>query len=217
MLILLLGSPGAGKATQCAKLQEFYKFEVLATGEILRKEIRENSALGQKVKSIMNKGHLVEDQILIDLVTDELHVDRSILIDGFPRTLYQADMLTQHLEDHGKRIDFVIYFAVDKEIAIERVTGRRICSNCGSLYHTKYFPSKAGDMCDKCGAPLYQRVDDQLDNLLIKLQEYDEKTQPLINYYEELGLLKRVDGNESVMDVYYQLIQSSVKFTEMLE
>lgn len=217
MLILLLGAPGAGKATQCAKLKEFYKFETLATGEILRKEVRDNTPLGQKVKAIMNKGHLVEDQILIDLVTGELEANRPLLLDGFPRTLYQADMLSEYLSNHGKRIDAVIYFEVDKEEAVERVSGRRVCSACGNLYHLKNFPPKKEGLCDACGAPLYQRMDDQLDNLLIKLEEYETKTKPLIDYYEDLGLLKRIDGNESVMDVYYQLIQSSVKFTEMSE
>jgi len=217
MLILLLGAPGAGKATQSAKLKEFYKFDTLATGEILRKEVRDNSPLGQKVKAIMNKGHLVEDQILIDLVTSELEADRPLLLDGFPRTLYQADMLSEYLSQHGKRIDAVIYFEVDKDTAIERVSGRRICPDCGTLFHIKHFPPKAEGFCDACGAPLYQRMDDQIDNLLIKLDEYETKTKPLIDYYDDLGLLKRIDGNESVMDVYYQLIQSSVKFTEMSE
>jgi adenylate kinase len=217
MLILLLGAPGAGKATQCAKLKEFYKFETLATGEILRKEVRDNTPIGQKIKGIMNKGHLVEDQILIDLVTSELEANRPMLLDGFPRTLYQADMLSEYLTHHGKRIDAVIYLEVDKEKAIERVSGRRICPDCGTLFHIKHFPPKSDGICDACGAPLYKRLDDQIDNLLTKLNEYEMKTRPLIDYYEDLGLLKRINGNESVMDVFYQLIQSSVKFTEMSE
>lgn len=217
MLILLIGAPGAGKATQCSKLKEFYKFETLATGEILRKEVRENTALGQRIKAIIDKGHLVEDQILIDLVTEELQSERPLLLDGFPRTLFQADQLSDYLNANGKRIDAVIYFDVDRETAIERVTGRRICPDCGSLYHIKHFPPKNEGLCDLCGAPLYQRSDDKLDNLIIKLDEYDAKTKPLIQYYEELGLLHRIDANESVMDVYYHLIRSNVKFTEMSE
>lgn len=215
MLIILLGAPGAGKATICSKLKEFYQFDTLVTGELLRKEVRENTELGQKVKAIMNKGHLVQDQILIDLVTEQLHTDGHLILDGFPRTLFQADALHQYLEHHGKRIDLVLHFAVDDQHAFDRVSGRRICPDCGKLYHNSFFPPKKEGICDVCGAPLYQRADDQPENLKVKLQEYHEKTQPLVEYYKDLGLLKQIDANQSVMDVYYQLLESNTKFTEM--
>ncbi len=180
---------------------------------MLRHEVYENSELGKKVKDSIAKGHLVEDQIAIDLVEQEMKKKGDLILEGFPRNLYQAEKLKQMLEDYGKTIDVVLHFNVDDSVIYERLSGRRICPECDSIYHTKHLPPKKEGQCDYCTTPLILREDDSLEVIKTKLGEYHKKTEPLIDYFSDQGALYEVNANGSVLDMYYQVIESSVKFT----
>ena len=172
MLIITLGVPGAGKATIAKRLEKYFNFKTIATGEMLRHEVYKDSELGKKIKAIMAKGHLVSDQIAIDLVEEEMKKKGDIILEGFPRNLYQAEKLNRMLEDYGKTIDVVLHFKVDDEIIYDRLSGRRVCPECNSIYHLKHFPTKTQGICDKCGHEIIQRDDDDFEVVKTKLAEY---------------------------------------------
>ncbi|MFA6078994.1 MAG: adenylate kinase [Candidatus Omnitrophota bacterium] len=201
MKIILLGPPGAGKGTQSEVLRRMYKIPHISTGDILRESIKNALPLGLKAKSYMDKGELVPDQIVIDIVVDRLKADdtkKGFILDGFPRTVKQAVDLDAALVKISSSIDSVIYFETSEKVAIERLTGRRICKNCGANYHVRNIPPKKEGICDKCGQPLVQRPDDTEATVLNRLKVYEAQTRPLIDYYQKAGLLAKVSGDLGV-------------------
>lgn len=201
MKILLMGPPGAGKGTQAEKLTELYHIPHISTGDMFRKAQKDGTQLGLKAKSYMEKGQLVPDEVTIGIVRERLSeadCQAGFLLDGFPRTVEQADALEEILKDLGTYLDAVINIEVDKSFLIERLTGRRVCRGCGATYHVSFNAPKALGVCDKCGGELYQRSDDTIETVGSRLDVYSEQTAPLIAYYEAKGVIKNIDGSQSV-------------------
>lgn len=204
MRVILLGAPGAGKGTQSKRLVEKYGIPQVSTGDILRAALKNETSLGLKAKSFMDKGELVPDEVVIGIIEERLaenDCQKGFILDGFPRTVAQADALESVLQDMAQSIETVISMNVEQQELIERLSGRRICSNCGQGYHVKFnAPSKNG-ICDKCGDNLYQRDDDREDTIKERLKVYDNQTSPLINYYNDKGLLSVIDGSGKEEDI----------------
>ena len=197
MNIIMLGAPGAGKGTFSAFLEERYSLPHIATGDIFRENIKNNTELGQKAKSYMDQGLLVPDELVVSLVADRLAKDdckAGFILDGFPRTLVQAEALKETLADMGAQIDYALDFECPDDFIIERMAGRRVCKGCGASYHLVNVPPKQEGICDVCGGELYQREDDAPETVSKRLEVYHKETQPLIDYYEKEGVLKCVDG-----------------------
>ena len=197
MNIIMLGAPGAGKGTFSAFLEERYSLPHIATGDIFRENIKNNTELGQKAKSYMDQGLLVPDELVVSLVADRLAKDdckAGFILDGFPRTLVQAEALKETLADMGAQIDYALDFECPDDFIIERMAGRRVCKGCGASYHLVNVPPKQEGICDVCGGELYQREDDAPETVAKRLEVYHKETQPLIDYYEKEGVLKCVDG-----------------------
>ncbi|MFL0245854.1 adenylate kinase [Candidatus Clostridium stratigraminis] len=214
MRVILIGPPGAGKGTQAKLLSEKFNIPHISTGDIFRKNIRENTSLGIEAKSYMDKGMLVPDELTLRIVYDrlkEIDCRKCYLLDGFPRTLKQAEAFQKLLESDNKSIDNVILFKVPKEVIIERGTGRRICLGCGASYHISYNPPHIINICDSCGGALTQRVDDTEVTISNRLELYKRETLPLIDYYRGKNLLTAIDGTlaiESVFKVVNNLLES---------
>ncbi len=198
MKLVFLGPPGAGKGTQAAKLAENFNLKHASTGDIFRAAVASGSDLGNTVKSYLDNGKLVSDDLTAKVV-GEMVLDREsdFILDGFPRTIPQAELLDNMLEERGQSLDGVIYFSLDNEDAVERLTGRRVCDNCGRNFHVKFMPPDKEGVCDDCGGSLIVRSDSSLDIVQQRLQEYDAKTKPLIDYYSNKGELKTVDASDS--------------------
>jgi adenylate kinase len=208
MLIILLGPPGAGKGTQAERIVKEHLLAYVSTGDILRSAVKAQSALGRKAKQYMDEGKLVPDELVVEIVKDRLidpDCTKGALLDGFPRTVVQAEFLEKALPDIGISIDQVFSIEVAEEELIERLTGRRVCSECSANYHLKFKPPKVRNVCDKCGGDLYQRDDDTLETVKERLEVYKKMTEPLISYYERKGLLSAVDGNKDIDAVYEQI------------
>lgn len=206
---ILLGPPGAGKGTQAVKLVEKYSIPQISTGDIFRANIKGGTELGKKAQEYMNAGQLVPDELVVDLVTDRLgqgDCANGFLLDGFPRTIAQAEALDKFLEGQGGKIDIVINFRVGKETLIERLTGRRVCKDCGASYHIKNIPPKEEGICDVCNGPLIQRADDNLETVENRINVYEEQTAPLIGYYTEKGNLANFDGEQDHDIVFGQIV-----------
>lgn len=211
MRIILMGPPGAGKGTQADVLKAQLQVPHISTGDMFRKAVSEGTPLGQEAKRYMDSGALVPDSVTIGIVKERLSspdCQKGFLLDGFPRTVPQADALAQTLEELGMKLDAVLNVVVQRDILIERMTGRRVCKSCGSTYHVLFHPSQAGDKCESCGGELYQRDDDSEKTVANRLDVYDEKTAPLIRYYEEKGLLIEIDGDKAVAEVTRDILQS---------
>ena len=199
MNIVLLGAPGAGKGTQAAKLVEEFSTPHISTGDMLRAAVAAGTELGQKAKSYMDVGNLVPDDVIIGIVKERLaqsDCENGFVLDGVPRTVAQAEAL----DEAGVRIDRVVNIQVEDDAIVRRMSGRRVCSDCGASYHTDYKPSKIDGVCDKCGGKLVIRKDDQESIVKDRLQVYHDLTEPLIAYYEKKGVLKTVIGQERVED-----------------
>lgn len=209
MKIVMLGAPGAGKGTQAKMISEKYKIPHISTGDIFRANIKENTELGQKAKTYMDKGLLVPDELVVDLVVDRLAQDdaaNGYVLDGFPRTIPQAEALDAALKKIGEKLDYAIDVDVPDENIIRRMSGRRACVSCGGTYHIKYNPTKTEGICDACGGELILRDDDKPETVKQRLDVYHEQTQPLIDYYTKAGILKEVDGTVDLDAVFEAIV-----------
>ena len=199
MNLIFLGAPGAGKGTQAEKVCDLLKIPAISTGNILREAVKNGTEMGQKAKSYMDAGDLVPDDVIIGIVKERLaqsDCENGFVLDGVPRTVAQAEAL----DEAGVRIDRVVNIQVEDDAIVRRMSGRRVCSDCGASYHTDYKPSKIDGVCDKCGGKLVIRKDDQESIVKDRLQVYHDLTEPLIAYYEKKGVLKTVIGQERVED-----------------
>jgi len=206
MRIILLGSPGAGKGTQAKIITKELSIPHISTGDILRKAIEEKTPLGLKAKEYMNKGHLVPDDLIIGLIKERIKREdckKGFLLDGFPRTIPQAQAL-----EEISNVDKVIKLKIANEVAIERLSGRRTCKDCGAMYHVIYLPSEREGICDRCGGELIIREDDRKEAILKRLEVYREETRPLIEYYKKKGLLAIIDGGRRKEEVTKNLLAS---------
>lgn len=200
MNIMLLGAPGAGKGTQAAKLIETYGLAHISTGDILRAAVANQTPLGMTAKGYMDKGELVPDLVVIGLVKARLQepdTEKGFILDGFPRTVGQADALGKAMDELGKQLDAVISIDVDKQALIERLTARRTCKACGAIFNVISQPETTSGICPTCGGELYQRDDDTVETVSNRLNVYENSTAPLIAYYRDKGILHAIDGNRS--------------------
>ncbi|MBW3111380.1 adenylate kinase [Bacillus sp. MCCB 382] len=205
MNIVLMGLPGAGKGTQAEKIVDKYGIPHISTGDMFRAAIKEGTELGLKAKSFMDNGDLVPDEVTIGIVRERLSkadCEKGFLLDGFPRTVAQAEALENILADLGKKMNYVININVDKDILMERLTGRRICKECGATYHLVFNPPTEEGVCDRCGGELYQRADDNEETVQNRLDVNIKQTQPLLAYYEDKGYLKNIDGQQDIHRVF---------------
>ena len=210
MKIVMLGAPGAGKGTQAKMISEKYGIPHISTGDIFRANIKENTDLGKKAKEYMDKGLLVPDELVVDLVVDRLAQDdakKGYVLDGFPRTIPQAEALDEALAKIGEKLDYAIDVDVPDENIINRMSGRRACISCGGTYHIKYNPTKKEGICDACGGELILRDDDKPETVTKRLNVYHEQTQPLIDYYTKAGILKEVDGTVDLDAVFEAIVK----------
>ena len=211
MNLILMGAPGAGKGTQSEKIAAKWNIPAISTGDMLRAAIREGTALGKTAKGYMEAGALVPDDVVIGIIKDYLASDvckNGFILDGFPRSIPQAEAL----DDMGVKIDVVLSIEVNDETIVERMSGRRICSGCGTSYHVKYKPSEKENVCDKCGASLYIRADDAAETVKNRLETYHNQTEPLKAYYAKKDLLVTVEGQEKVEDTTALVFAALEKF-----
>ena len=210
MKIIMLGAPGAGKGTQAKKLSEKYGIPHISTGDIFRANIKNNTELGQKAKGYMDAGQLVPDELVVDLVVDRIKEQdcfKGFILDGFPRTIPQAESLDAALSRLGEAVDYAINVEVPDENIVKRMGGRRACVGCGATYHLVYAAPKKEGICDNCGAELILRDDDKPETVQKRLGVYHEQTQPLIDYYTKKGILKEVDGTMDMGDVFKAIVE----------
>ena len=197
MNLILLGPPGAGKGTQAQRIVERYRIPQISTGDILRTAVKDGTPLGVKAKGFMDQGKLVTDEIVIGIIEERLKAkdcNAGFILDGFPRTIPQAEALQPILSKLGKKIDHVINIEVDSEELVRRLTGRRTCKNCGAMFHVIFQPPKKEGICDRCGGTLYQRADDNEEPIRTRLKEYEKQTAPLIQYYRGKKALRSIQG-----------------------
>ncbi len=209
MKIIMLGAPGAGKGTQAKMLAAKYDIPHISTGDIFRANIKNGTELGAKAKEYMDKGLLVPDELVVDLIMDRFKADdckNGYILDGFPRTIPQAEALDKALSAVGESIDYAINVEVPDENIVNRMSGRRACVGCGATYHIKYSPTKVEGKCDTCGAELIIRDDDKPETVLNRLNIYHEQTQPLIDYYSTKGVMKEVDGTVDMNVVFDSIV-----------
>ena len=201
--LILLGKPGAGKGTQADRLKDDFGLPYIGTGDLLRKHKDEETELGREAAAYMDDGKLVPDDLVVKMILEEIEERGAdgFLLDGYPRTIAQADALADALEETGRRLSAALYIDADDDTVVQRLTGRRQCAN-GHLYHVEFDPPKYDEVCDQCGRPLTQRVDDQPEKIRKRLETYHAETEPLIDYYEERGLLRRFDGSRSPTEVH---------------
>ncbi|WP_349668224.1 adenylate kinase [Lacrimispora sp.] len=205
MKIIMLGAPGAGKGTQAKKIAEKYQIPHVSTGDIFRSNIKEGTQLGRKAKEYMDQGALVPDELTIGMLMDRIQQEdcsNGYVLDGFPRTIPQAESLQKAITEMGQKIDFAINVDVPDENIINRMSGRRACISCGATYHIVYNPSKVEGICDVCGSELVLRDDDKPETVKKRLAVYHDQTRPLIDYYKEAGVLVNVDGTQELNKVF---------------
>ena len=210
MKIVMLGAPGAGKGTQAKMIAAKYQIPHISTGDIFRANIKNGTELGKKAKSYMDQGLLVPDELTVDLVIDRLAQDdckNGYILDGFPRTIPQAEALDAALAKLGEKMDYAIDVDVPDENIVSRMSGRRACTGCGATYHIVYNPSKKGECCEVCGEKLILRDDDKPETVQKRLNVYHEQTQPLIDYYTKQSILRTVDGTQDMNDVISEIVK----------
>ena len=205
MKIVMLGAPGAGKGTNAERICSKYKIPHISTGDIFRENIKNGTELGKKAKSYMDQGNLVPDELTCDLVMDRINQDdckNGFVLDGFPRTMPQAEALTKALEAKGEKMDYAINVEVPDENIVNRMGGRRACTSCGATYHVVYNAPAKENVCDSCGAELVLRDDDKPETVQKRLGVYHDQTQPLIDFYTKKGIIAEVDGTMDMKDVF---------------
>ncbi len=205
MYILLMGPPGAGKGTQAAKLVKKYGIPHISTGDMFRAAVKEGTELGKKAKACMDAGQLVPDEITIGIVRERLQkpdCTKGFILDGFPRTVEQADALDGILKSLSIHLTRAVDISVPSSSLIERAVGRRVCKKCGAAYHIRFNPSKKDGVCDECGGETYQRADDSEETMKSRLSVYDAQTKPLIRYYQKAGLYSEIDGSQEMSKVF---------------
>lgn len=210
MKIIMLGAPGAGKGTQAKKIAAKYDIPHISTGDIFRANIKNGTELGNKAKTYMDQGLLVPDELVVDLVVDRVQQDdckNGYVLDGFPRTIPQAEALDKALAALGDKVDYAIDVNVPDENIVNRMGGRRACVGCGATYHLVYAPTKTEGICDVCGKELILRDDDKPETVQKRLNVYHEQTQPLIDYYTNAGILKTIDGTVDINDVFAAIVE----------
>lgn len=208
MYLVLLGPPGAGKGTQAARIEAAYALPHIATGDIFRKNIKEKTELGKKAKEYIDQGKLVPDKVTIGMVKDRLAKDdcqNGFILDGFPRTVQQADALEEILRDLELSLDAIINIQVSDEEVISRLSGRRVCKECGATFHIKFNAPQKEGICDECGGELYQRDDDTPSTIKERLEVYSKQTAPLVQYYQKDDILEEINGEQSLEDVYNEI------------
>lgn len=210
MKIIMLGAPGAGKGTQAKKIAGKYSIPHISTGDIFRANIKNNTELGQKAKTYMDKGELVPDELVVDLIMDRFKnpdCKNGYVLDGFPRTIPQAEALDKALKAQGENVDFAINVEVPDDNIINRMSGRRACVGCGATYHIVYNPTKVEGICDACGEKLILRDDDKPETVKNRLSVYHDQTQPLIDYYKKANVLAEVDGTQDMEVVFNDIVK----------
>ena len=206
---ILLGAPGAGKGTVAAKIVKEYNIPHISTGDIFRDNLKRKTELGLRAQEYMTRGELVPDDLTCEIATTRLLEDdckNGFLLDGFPRTVYQAEKLDEFLREHGQSLDKVVQLVVDDELLIKRLTGRRVCKNCGATFHVITIPPKEEGIGENCGHELIQRADDTEETAVNRLKVYEEQTSPLVTYYEEKGLLAPIDGAGTPEEVFRSIL-----------
>ena len=209
MKIIMLGAPGAGKGTQAKMIADKYQVPHVSTGDIFRANIKEGTELGKEAKTYMDKGHLVPDELTVKILLDRVAKEdckNGYVLDGFPRTIPQAEVLDKALSEMGDAIDFAIDVEVPDENIIRRMSGRRACLACGATYHIVHVPPKKEGICDRCGKELVLRDDDKPETVKNRLEVYHDQTQPLIDFYTKKGILKTVDGTQDMNDVFAAIV-----------
>ena len=210
MKIIMLGAPGAGKGTQAKMIAEKFGIPHISTGDIFRANIKNGTELGKKAKEFMDKGQLVPDELTVEILLDRVANDdckNGYVLDGFPRTIPQADVLDAELTKLGDKVDFAVNVDVPDENIVRRMSGRRACLKCGATYHIEHIPPKKEGICDKCGSELVQREDDKPETVQNRLSVYHEQTQPLIDYYDKKNILKTVDGTKDMQEVFNEIVK----------
>ncbi len=211
MHILLMGPPGAGKGTQAANLVKELGVPHISTGDMFRAAVKEGTELGKQAKACMDEGKLVPDEVTIGIVRERLAKDdckKGCILDGFPRTVEQADALSSIMKELGLALDAVLNISVPASDLVERAVGRRICKSCGATYHVSFHPSAKEGVCDECGGELYQRADDTKETMENRLSVYEASTRPLIEYYQKAGIYKEVDGRQAIDKVTQDLVKA---------
>lgn len=209
MKIIMLGAPGAGKGTQAKMIAEKYSIPHVSTGDIFRANIKDQTELGMEAKKYMDQGLLVPDELTVKILLDRVAKDdckNGYVLDGFPRTIPQAEVLDKAVSELNESIDFAINVDVKDENIVKRMSGRRACLKCGATYHIEHIPPKKEGICDKCGSELVLRDDDKPETVQKRLNVYHEQTQPLIDYYNKKGILKEVDGSQDMKDVFSAIV-----------
>lgn len=210
MKIIMLGAPGAGKGTQAIKIAEKYGIPHISTGDIFRANIKNGTELGKKAKTYMDQGLLVPDELVVDLVVDRVNQDdctKGYVLDGFPRTIPQAEALDAALASLNQAMDYAINVEVPDENIVKRMSGRRACVDCGATYHIEFAPTKVENVCDHCGGSLILRDDDKPETVQKRLNVYHDQTQPLIDYYTGKNILVEVDGTVDINDVFAAIVK----------
>lgn len=211
MNLILLGGPGAGKGTQAKMMIDKYQIPQISTGDILRAAVKEGTELGKQAKACMDEGKLVPDAVVIGIIEDRLKqpdCQKGFILDGFPRTVPQAEALGATLDKMGSKIDHVLSIDVDEEELVKRLTGRRTCKKCGQMFHIMFNPSQKEGICDKCGGELYQRDDDNEATVRSRLATYNQQTKPLIDYYSNQGLVRQIVGIGSISDIFQKIVDT---------
>lgn len=205
MILVFLGPPGAGKGTQAKLLSQRIGFLHIATGDLLREAVKNQTPLGKRAKEYMDRGELVPDELIVQLIEETMPKDGNVILDGFPRTVNQALALEEMLKGKGEKISKVLFFDVPDEVIIDRLSGRRVCSKCGAVYHVKYNPPKVEGICDLCGGSLVQRDDDREEVVKKRLEVYRKQTQPLIEFYQDRSIIYRLDAGKGVEELFEEV------------